>query len=101
MVATAVPKKIYNSTVVEPKKKYISWQDFQRRYLTREDSYKYEWLNSTIEKTPRTMKSNQFGITPVISYASWKPQKDNVLGLFQWKVIFSFLKTIENQMLLF
>ena len=41
---------------------YISWEAFQRRYLTREDAYKYEWLNGTIEKTKRTMDKTQFYI---------------------------------------
>ena len=41
---------------------HISWADFQRKYLTREDGYKYEWLNGTIEKTKRTMDYTQFYI---------------------------------------
>ena len=41
---------------------YISWEAFQRRYLSREDAYKYEWLNGTIEKTKRTMDKAQFYI---------------------------------------
>ena len=41
---------------------YISWEAFQRRYLSREDAYKYEWLNGTIEKTNRTMDYTQFYI---------------------------------------
>ena len=41
---------------------YISWEAFQRRYLTREDAYKYEWLNGIVEKTKRTMDYTQFYI---------------------------------------
>lgn len=33
-------------------KRKISWETFQQKYLSREDGYKYEWLNGTIEKTP-------------------------------------------------
>lgn len=33
----------------------ISWEDFQREYLTRKDEYKYEWLDGIVEKTKRTM----------------------------------------------
>ncbi len=40
----------------------ISWKDFQRRYLRREDGFKYEWLNGTIEKTVKTMDNSQFFI---------------------------------------
>ncbi|MCB9035288.1 MAG: Uma2 family endonuclease [Lewinellaceae bacterium] len=36
-----------------PKKsKAVSWEAFQKKFLTREDSYKYEWLNGVVEKTP-------------------------------------------------
>ena len=44
------------------KPSHISWADFQRKYLTREDGYKYEWLNGTIEKTKRTMDKTQLYI---------------------------------------
>jgi Uma2 family endonuclease len=39
--------------------KSISWQDFKRRYLSREDKYKYEWVNGYVEKTTRAMTQNQ------------------------------------------
>ncbi len=42
--------------------KRISWEDFQRKYLEREDEYKYEWLNGFVEKTKRTMNYLQFFI---------------------------------------
>ncbi len=41
--------------------KLISWEDFSRRYLSREDGYKYEWLNGTVEKS-RAMDFTQFFI---------------------------------------
>jgi Uma2 family endonuclease len=94
MVATAVPKKIYNPSVIEPKKKYISWRDFQRRYLSREDSYKYEWLNGTIEKTPRTMNPNQFYIWRNLSrfLRSLEAQKGNNIGEFPMEGDIFFLE---------
>jgi len=54
--------------VAEPKKssnkkmRKISWESFQKRYLTKEDGYKYEWLDGTIEKTQHAMNKNQFFI---------------------------------------
>lgn len=39
--------------------KRISWADFQRKYLSREDGYKYEWVEGNIEKTRRTMHQLQ------------------------------------------
>lgn len=42
--------------------KPISWEAFQRRYLSREDGYTYEWSNGKIEKTPGTMDISQLFI---------------------------------------
>ena len=39
--------------------KPISWSDFQKRYLEREDKYKYEWIKGYVEKTLRTMNQYQ------------------------------------------
>ena len=39
--------------------KPISWKDFQRKYLRREDGFKYEWVGGTIEKTIRSMDKTQ------------------------------------------
>lgn len=41
---------------------YISWEAFKAKYLSREDGYKYEWLNGIVEKTKRTMDYTQFYI---------------------------------------
>ena len=76
MVAIANQKVKHTTTAIEPKKKYISWIDFQKRYLTREDGFKYEWLNGIIEKTPRTMNYNQFYI---------------------WDNLCEFLRQLENK----
>lgn len=40
----------------------ISWEKFQRKYLTREDGYKYEWLDGVVEKTKRMVDYTQFYI---------------------------------------
>ncbi len=36
----------------------ITWREFQRRFLEREDKFKYEWAHGVVVKTPRSM--NQF-----------------------------------------
>jgi len=48
------------TTTAAPKR--ISWADFQKKYLPREDGYKYEWLNGMVEKTVRTVTPIQFYI---------------------------------------
>lgn len=40
----------------------VTWEQFQDEYLTREDQFKYEWLNGEVEITDRTMNSQQFHI---------------------------------------
>ncbi len=42
--------------------KRISWEEFRRKYLSREDGYKYEWVDGAIVKTKRTMDYSQFYI---------------------------------------
>lgn len=44
-------------------KRYVSWREFVRRYLSREDGFKYEWNNGEIEKTPRAMNFNQLFVS--------------------------------------
>jgi Uma2 family endonuclease len=40
----------------------ISWTDFQKKYLHREDGYTYEWLDGVVEKTKSNMEQTQFYI---------------------------------------
>jgi len=47
-------------TAATPPPKRISWADFERRYLRREDAYKYEWVDGSVEKTKRTMDQKQY-----------------------------------------
>ena len=41
--------------------KPISWPDFQKKYLSREDGFKYEWLNGQVSKS-KHMDFTQFFI---------------------------------------
>jgi Uma2 family endonuclease len=63
MVATAIKEpKIGHKNGQNGLPKKISWEQFQKQYLSREDGFKYEWLNGIIEKTPRTMFQHQLVI---------------------------------------
>lgn len=60
--ATDIPKNGAAPRAILPKApKPISWEDFSRRYLSREDGHKYEWLNGKIEKSS-AMDYTQFFI---------------------------------------
>jgi Uma2 family endonuclease len=59
----------------QPKK--ISWSEFQKRYLTREDKYKYEWLNGVVEKTERSMDYSQLFIAKNLQRFFFQLEFDN------------------------
>ncbi len=42
--------------------KRITWVEFQKRYLDREDGFKYEWVDGYVEKTRRNMDKKQLYI---------------------------------------
>ncbi len=50
-----------------PSTKKISWDTFRKKYLTREDKYKYEWVNGMVEKTPRSMDQSQLYVLTNLS----------------------------------
>lgn len=53
--------KTFNQPLLKEAKK-ITWQEFERKYLSREDGYKYEWIDGTVEKTKRIMDQKQYRI---------------------------------------
>ncbi len=55
-IASKQPDKQPKKT---PTKKKISWETFQKKYLSREDKYKYEWVDGCVEKTPRSIDKTQ------------------------------------------
>ena len=54
MLATAT------QTILQSKK--INWAEFQKKYLSREDNFKYEWVNGQVEKSTRSMDKTQLYI---------------------------------------
>ena len=51
--------------------KAITWDAFKQRYLSRDDTYTYEWVNGQVEKTKRSMDYSQVFIM------------DNLLNFFE------------------
>jgi Uma2 family endonuclease len=61
--AAQQPVPVRSTGIKSPKvAKRISWQEFQKRYLTKENGYKYEWVNGMVEKTRYTMDKTQLYI---------------------------------------
>ena len=63
--------------------KKITWEQFQRQYLSREDGFKYEWLNGVVEKTECIMDYKQLQIV------------ENILAFFDE---LKMLKNIKGRM---
>ena len=55
MAVASIQKSPFQSTLSRSKPKRVSWEKFKKKFLTREDSWKYEWVNGLVEKTKRTM----------------------------------------------
>jgi len=50
MTASAVQSAPPQTVRAKGKPKPVTWPEFQKRYLEREDGYKYEWLNGEVVK---------------------------------------------------
>ena len=74
-----------------PKK--ISWEEFQRRYLSRENTYKYEWVNGEVVKTKRTMDYSQiFILKNLVNFFNQIKSKQKIDGMLISEVDTFFLE---------
>ncbi len=58
-IQTTPPVFLKNAPAIRQGQKPISWKDFQRKYLSRVDGFKYEWVNGLMEKRTRSMDKSQ------------------------------------------
>lgn len=61
MAATAIQEKTHQANPANALEK-VTWKEFEANYLTREDEFKYEWVNGIIEKTTRSTDQMQIFI---------------------------------------
>lgn len=54
----------------QPEPKFITWHAFERRYLSREDKFKYEWVNGEVVKTARRTIISRYH--PSLHISTWK-----------------------------
>jgi Uma2 family endonuclease len=59
MIATSLEKENI-PTASNGKSKGISWPEFQKKYLDREDGYKYEWVNKEVVKSKHMDHTQSF-----------------------------------------
>lgn len=70
-------KSVANEGVRKP----ITWEAFQQKYLSREDGYKYEWVNGLVEKTKRSMDKRQlYLLVNLLRQFSSLKNKGKVMG---------------------
>jgi Uma2 family endonuclease len=90
MTAIAV-LPIKTATPQTPKR--ISWEDFKRRYLSRDDEYTYEWVNGQVEKTKRAMDYSQvFIMDNLLNFFEQLKNQGKVTGRLAVEVDTLFLK---------
>jgi len=74
------PKK---KTATKAKPGYVTWEEFEEEFLTREDGYKYEWMNGIVEKTPSSMNQSQLLVWHHLNQLLWSLRsKEGANGSF-------------------
>lgn len=51
-----------DQTQATSKSRYITWDQFQEKYLSREDGYTYEWTSGRVGKTRNSMSPRQIPV---------------------------------------
>ncbi len=60
---------------------HIDWDESESRYLTREDKYKYEWVDGQVVKTPREMNQRQqLILVNLLDFLDKLPSSNHGLG---------------------
>ncbi len=78
--------------------KPISWETFEKRYLTREDTWKYEWVNGLVEKTKRSMNQEQlFIIKNIRKVFNQLVLANKVAGLMEPEIDTFFLDKVHRR----
>ena len=99
MVATSLSKKtssLIPSAQKERKAVYISQETYYKKYRNREDNFKYEWLNGTIEKTRKLTADKQVHILNNLRLPFYKLLINNeIRGSFPAKLDTHIASTIR------
>ena len=98
---TAAKSEIYPTTAsaeqpvpAEP----ITWEVFEKEYLSREDGYKYEWVRGVVVQTPRDMNQYQYYILiNLLKVFQQLQQEGKVSGHLLTEIDTFFLKKIHRR----
>lgn len=95
-IATISKKSPNSKRLKQPKP--ISWELFEKKYLTREDSWKYEWVNGLVEKTKRSMNQEQLYIISNLRKLFTKlTVADKVEGVLENEIDTFFLEKVHRR----
>lgn len=75
----------------------ITWEQFQKEYLVREDNYKYEWVDGQVQKTLKFEYTEQ--PTEETNKKSQQEMYENQFFIFKNLLDFFFNLKIENRQL--
>lgn len=76
------------ANVQQSQKEEISWENFQKDYLSKADEFRYEWLNGSIEKTKRTLNYHWFYIYRNLQNAFFKTNDKSGVFLQNVNILF-------------
>lgn len=98
MTATAAQQYLSPARRGIKKAKKISWEKFEAKYLSRENEWKYEWIDGTVEKTKRTMYEKQFNILANLrNFFFALLSSGKVDGYLETEIDVFFLKNIHRR----
>ncbi|MBC7891307.1 MAG: Uma2 family endonuclease, partial [Sphingobacteriaceae bacterium] len=76
----------------------LSWPAFERKYLSREDGFKYEWVNGKVEKTRQSMNQYQlFILLNLRQHFDTLRDGGKINGALEQEIDTFFLETIHRR----
>ena len=67
-ISTNNDSSVLPGSAANGKTKLISWPDFQKKYLLREDGFKYEWVNGEVVKSKNMDYSQLFIVKNLLAF---------------------------------
>ena len=89
MVATTIQRQPENSSETQPE---ISWEEFEKEYLSRSDQFKYEWVNGRVVKKLHMNQHQYFLLDNIFDHFLRLKQEGKVSGKLYTEIDTFFLR---------